>query len=197
MKSFQEKLNESNLSRVLKHMEAHDTGAITAYRGARDCGKGKEYTKKENKARQKNLLAKLQTMGYGVTKTTGKSKEGDKTVKEGSFFVVDIKDGGNLKKDLLKLGKMFEQDSVLIIPKGGKEGILIGSNNCDGNFLKFGQEMSVGKRFLGKSGTFYSTVNGKPFLFGEECYVPQNIGGKHIRAIMASKTWEEQMDYLE
>ena len=41
-------IKESGLSRIWKHMSEHDTGTISAFRYARDCGLGKRYTKNEN-----------------------------------------------------------------------------------------------------------------------------------------------------
>jgi len=35
-----EKLNEKSLSRVYSHMKDHDTGTLTAFRYAKDCGDG-------------------------------------------------------------------------------------------------------------------------------------------------------------
>jgi hypothetical protein len=130
-------LNESSLSRVWRHNEEHDCAAMTAFRKARDCGKGEEYTKKENKARNKSLLSKLKSKGYSVTSLKGKYPEGGVEGKEESFFIVDINDRGDLLKDVKMLGEMFEQDSVLFIPKGAinntADAYLIGTNNCENN----------------------------------------------------------------
>ena len=59
MKKVKDILNEASLSRLWRHSEAHDCGCLTAFRVGPDCGKGEPYTKKENKQRNKSLLAKL------------------------------------------------------------------------------------------------------------------------------------------
>ena len=86
MKPFKEYLNESSLSRLWRHNEEHDAGALTAFRKGADCGDGESYSKKENKQRNKSLLAKLKTKGYGVTKLHGSYPEGGKSVKGLAFI---------------------------------------------------------------------------------------------------------------
>jgi hypothetical protein len=61
-----------------------------------------------------------------------------KEVGEDVFFVVDIKDKGNLWKDLRILGEEYEQDSILYIPKGAKVGKLTGTNQCPNGYPGYG-----------------------------------------------------------
>ncbi len=42
MKEFSTYLQESSLSRLWKHNEEHDCGAMTAFRKAADCGEGEK-----------------------------------------------------------------------------------------------------------------------------------------------------------
>lgn len=56
-------LVETSLSRVLRHNEKYDCGAMTAFRVASDCGTGVPYTKSDNKKRNKSLKAKLMSLG--------------------------------------------------------------------------------------------------------------------------------------
>ena len=163
-------LTESSLSRLWKHNEEHDCGAMTAFRVATECGEGTPYTKKDNKARNLSLLSKLKSKGYSITSLKGKYPEGGKETKETSFFIVDITDGGMLKKDLKILGKEFEQDSILYIPKGAilnkANAVLIKTNNCKNNELK--KETFFEKGKLGYTSKFYTSyVNGRPFIFEE------------------------------
>lgn len=163
-------IEESGLSRVWEHNNKHDCGSLTAFRDARNCGKGKRYTRKENKKRNKVLLAKLLSQGYGVTKLKGKYPEGGREGKEESFFVVDLNDTGKLKSNLIKLGEKFEQDSILFIPKGAinneAQSYLIGTNHCDNNFLGYGKKEKFDAAKLGKKGKIYTSyVNGRPFYF--------------------------------
>lgn len=166
-------LLESSLSRVYKQTLEHDSGTITAYRDATDCNKGEKFTKSQNKAKNKVLSAKLLKLGYGITKVKGTYIENygtkdEKPVSEESFLVVDIKDKGSLKKDLIKLGSEFEQDSITYAPKGNKDYYLISSNKCEMGYPgngKIGVELKLGKPMFGKSGEFHSKVNGRPFVF--------------------------------
>lgn len=185
-------LLESGLSRVLSHMQDHDCGAMTAFRSGENCGEGKKYSRSDNLKRNKVLLAKLMRRGYSVTKLKGKYPEGGKEQTENSFFIVDIADQGHLKQDLMKFGELFDQDSVLWIPKGGKEGILIGTNKCPNNWLGYHKTENVGKRFLGKGNEIYtSKVKNRPFVFGEECVPPGSGMGIWYMNIVADKDWDE------
>lgn len=165
------KLNESSLSRIWAQTKKHDFGTITAFRSARDCGKGEKYTKAENLKRNTSLVAKLRSRGYGVTKIKGSYIENfgspnAKEVGENSFFVVDLKDSGNLKKDLMSFGEEFEQDSI-IFGKADQAGILIGTNKCPEGYPGYHREVSQGGAIFAKTGQFMSRVRGRPFIFAE------------------------------
>lgn len=194
-------LNESSLSRVLKHMKSHDSGTITAFRNARDCNSGEPYSKKENLQRNESLRAKLNKNGYGLTRVLGKyvedfGAEDAKAVKEVVFFVVDLKDSGNLRKDLQKLGAEFEQDSILFVPKGGKVASLIGTSVCPDAFPKKGKMKIYNKRGLGKDGMFSTMVNGRPYVF-ESNSIPERLS--YIKGVtpmrgchaVANSPWQE------
>lgn len=199
MKSYKDILNESSLSRLWKHNEEHDCGALTAFRKAPNCGEGEPYTKKENNQRNKSLLAKLKSKGYGVTKLHGKYPEGGKSVTEISYFVVDLDDNGNLKKDLRKLGEEFDQDSILFVPKGAIKGdtkaYLIGTNHCDNNWLGYGKMEVFAKGRMGYDSPIYtSMVNGRPFIFeeiGKEVHSPANGMGVWAMHLISEKNWWE------
>lgn len=165
-------LNESSLSRIYNHYTKHDSGTISAFRSARDCGMGEKYTKSENMQRSSQLKSKLLTMGYSVSRINGVYIENYNTpneipVNEVSYLVVDINDTGNLKNDLIKLGKYFDQDSITFSNPSG-EYYLISSNNCEQGYPGNGQigvEIKLGKPMFGKSGEFHSKINGRPFIF--------------------------------
>ncbi len=212
------KIEKFNLSDLWQHNIDHDCGAITAFRKYDNCGykkddRGKETdvpcekgskpklrTKKENMFRNVALRADLMKMGYGMIGVSGKSDEGGEIVKELSYFVVDKDDKGTLKKDLMKLGEKYEQDSILYVPKGavlnGKErtekgslkgiddkskrseykqtsnhpkAVLIGTNKCCNNWLKYHQEEEFEKGKFGMDSPIYTSyVNGRPFIFSED-----------------------------
>ena len=171
--SFKEYLNESSLSRVWKHSLDNDTGTISAFRSASNCNEGEEYTKAQNKKNSKLLKSKLLSLGYGVTRIAGTYIENYKSsneieVKEESYLVVDLKDSGNLKKDLIKLGQEFEQDSITFQKNNGGDYYLISSNKCENGYPgngKVGVEIKLGKPLFGKDGEFHSKINGRPFVF--------------------------------
>jgi hypothetical protein len=104
-------INESYLSRIYKQTLEHDSGTISAWRSTEDCNEGKDYTRTEKNKRNNILKAKLLKKGYGVTYIRD-------VYIENSFFVIDIKDKGTLKNDLIKLGTEFEQDSITYQEKG-------------------------------------------------------------------------------
>ncbi|MBC8442968.1 MAG: DUF3293 domain-containing protein [Proteobacteria bacterium] len=199
MKRFKEHLNESSLSRIWKHNEEHDAGALTAFRKGSECGEGTLYSKSDNAKRNKSLLAKLKTKGYGVTKLHGSYPEGGKSVKETSYFVVDLKDTGKLEKELRKLGQEFDQDSILSIPKGSIKGdakaYLIGTNRCENNWLGFGKKEIFNKGRMGYDSPIYtSRVNGRPFIFeevGSEVTSPASGMGVWFMHLIAEKPWKD------
>ena len=172
MRKFKQVFNESSLSRIWKMTNEHDSGTISAFRSARDCNEGEEYSLSDNKKNSSLLKSKLLSLGYGVTKIDGAYIENygtDKAVevKEDSYIVVDIKDSGNLKEDLIKLGTLFEQDSITYQTKGQKY-FLISTNKCPFGYPgsgKIGVEIELGKSIFGKDGEFHSKINGRPFVF--------------------------------
>lgn len=196
---FKDYIYESSLSRLWKHNENHDCAAMTAFRKARNCGDGEEYTKAENKARNKSLLSKLKSKGYGVTSLKGVYPEGGNTEKEESFFIVDLQDRGSLLNDVKKLGNEFEQDSVLFIPKGSIENkanaFLIGTNHCSNNWLGYGKTEYFKKSKIGYDSPIYTSyINNRPFIFeevGREIKSPGNGMGIWALHKAAEKEWTE------
>ena len=201
-KDIQQNLQESGLSRLWRHNEEHDCGAMTAFRVGADCGEGKAYTNKENKQRNKSLLAKLKSKGYGITKLLGKYPEGGKSVTESSWFVVDLNDSGKLEADMKRLGEEFDQDSILFIPKGSIKikgcppcAELVGTNRCDNNWLGYGKREKFENGKLGYDSPIYTSyVNGRPFLFegvGEEIKSPAGGMGVWYMHRLAEKKWQD------
>ncbi len=165
-------LKESSLSRLWRHNLAHDCGALTAFRKYTVCDEtdGVLLTKEDNIKRNKSLTAKLLSKGYDVTRLIGKYPEGSIERKEISYFVVDKKDRGNLEQDMRELGEEFNQDSVLIIPKGAitneAQAYLIGTNHCENNWLDYGKKQVFERGRLGYDSPIYTSyINGRPFIF--------------------------------
>jgi len=177
-------LNESGLSRVHQHINAHDTAVITAFRNDPSSDEGcvepvppgeqEESPLKANKARNRNLKAVLLRMGYGVTRVDGSyienfdDMDNRKEVSEESFFVVNLKDDSDFNNNIVKLGQKFCQDSVLLIPQGGGDegspAFLLGTNE---SWPGLGEKEPVGRFEGGKEAEFMSRVKGRPFVFKE------------------------------
>jgi len=176
LKEILNQVNESSLSRIWEHYTKHQTGTISAFRFALDCNEGKELSKKDNQERNAELYAWLLKKGYGLTPVKGTYIENYGTkdareVDEESFFVVDIKDKGNLKKDLIEIGLKYEQDSITFAEPGGSY-YLISSNECPNGYPgkgKVGVEVELGKPEFGKANKdteeFFSKIRGRGFVF--------------------------------
>ena len=162
-------LSERGLSRVYDSWKNHATGTITAFRGAHDCGNGDVLTKKENKGRNGVLRSMILAKGHGITKVKGSWIEnGDTEVGEASYYVVDLKDSGNLKKDLIKIAAKFEQDAITYADAGG-DYYAISTNKCPESWPgngTVGKEEKLGSPKFGKTGIEgFSRVNGRAFVF--------------------------------
>jgi len=174
-------LHESSLSRIHQHFMEHDCASLTAFRGdpsdTSDCAGGALPAPKGddaltvNKTRNRDLKATLLDLGYGVTAIDGSYIEGFNTeaakeVKEDSFWVVNLQDDPGFFDNIKMLGEKFCQDSVLLVPQGGKDAFLYGTNNSQ--FPGYGQSVTVGDFKAGEEAEFMSRVKGRPFAFAEE-----------------------------
>ena len=205
-------LNESGLSRVHQHINAHDTAVITAFRNDPSSDEGcynaappseqEESPLKANKARNKHLKAVLLKMGYGVTRVDGSYIENfddvdnRKEVSEESFFVVNLKDDPKFNNNINKLGQMFCQDSVLLIPQGGGDdgspAFLLGTNE---SWPGLGEKEPVGRFEGGKEAEFMSRVKGRPFVFKEvhkqETWDQLGVNAKYTVSKIAERVLNE------
>jgi hypothetical protein len=177
-----ELLNESNINRLLKHMNKYDTGIITAFKG--------NFSKATNLKRNKELLSYLLTWGYKVIEITGAYIENYKSenpeqppeeVKEESYFVMDVRKEKRLSSDLQYLGKIYDQDSILFIPENKNMGIIIGTSKNKNSFPGYKVMKSFPTLKLGKTNEFMSKVKGRPFFFeslSEVISSPDSMLGK-------------------
>ena len=90
-------LNKSELSKVWKHTQEHDSGTVSAFRSNTDCGEGRKITMKENTDSNHQLKLTLLGLGYGVTAIKGTYIENygsvnENEVREDAYLVVDLKD---------------------------------------------------------------------------------------------------------
>ena len=174
-------LKESGLSRVLRHIEAHDCAILTAFRNdpkdMSKCAKGSVDDNDQegnaislNKRRNRDLKAILLGFDYGVTAVDGSYIENFEQpdqieVKEDSLFVVNLNDDPDFVRNVQEMAEKFCQDSVIIIPQGGKAAYLHGTNESD--FPGYGEKVEVGDLKMGKEAEFMTRVGKRPFTFGE------------------------------
>ena len=151
-------------------MQKYDVGLISAYRDATDCNTGKPLTRAENERRSRDLLAKLRYAGYSVARVKGRYyyKDGKVMVAsdEKSFFVVDDLNIGNLRQVLVKLGIMFEQDSIVFSPAGHDDALLIGTNRCPNNWVGFMKVQKLGNVHWNIDAKLVTVVKNGEFTFG-------------------------------
>lgn len=173
-----EAIFESSWSRVLRWIDAFDIATITAFRGVlKDTtdntfipdGKeiGDTFTLQENRERNRQLKAKLLSLGYGVTAIHGSYIEGangtDSTeVAEESFFVVNLKNDANLFNNLFALSEYFNQDSFLYKSAKEEDAYLVGTNN--NSFPEYGEELVAGK-LTSLPSKFMSRIKNAAFAF--------------------------------
>jgi len=187
-------LVEASLNRIYQKTKNHAVGAVTAFRG--------DKTKAENKANNKKVLAYLLNAGYSVIKVKGSYWENfgsdtQKEVGEESFFVANYKiegdDGGQLERDLIKLGRLYDQDSILSVPFE-QSGYLYGTTKREDGFPDYNKKVVVGKPVFGDAkGEFFSRVKGRKFAFEsyEEASMPMTYNGKWAVSLYAKEIREE------
>jgi len=198
--TFKEFLTESSLTRVYQHSKQHAIGTITAFRYGYEDEDGETipYTKRENKQRNKSLLAKLLRYGYSITAVKGTyienyNSDDAREVAEDVYLVVDIGERNDLRKNLKKLGVEFDQDSILFVPKGAQRGELIGTNHT--GFPGFDKINYLKNPIFGRNGEFYTRVNGRPFILKESTsFVEKPVKGwgrNYSIKLTAEKSWQE------
>lgn len=175
LKESKEDLTESSLSRIQRFTKKHDCATISAFRFAEDCGAGRQFTYNENQARNKKMKSFLLNKGYGVTHVDGsyienKGKPTQKEVKENSFFVVNLENSLNFRKDLEYIANKFEQDSIAYMDSQSGEWILIGTSNCPGTEPKKGASFKLGTAKFGADAEIFTRVKNRPFVFESSDY---------------------------
>lgn len=204
--TVQEVLLEASLSRAWEWMQKHDCATISAMRkdpyDLSACVNPPNVDKEDahlalnnqpksidalNKLRNKSLKANLLRLGYGVTAVDGSYVEDfglptAKHVNEDSFFVVNIKDDPGFIQKLEFLGQKFCQDSVLIIPKGGKSTYLLGTNN---SWPGLGVKIQQGDATFGSEQQFMTKIRNRPFSFPEKLEEISHYGGRGRHGVTA------------
>ena len=150
------------LSRIVEHNETYDCAMISGYITRRNI------PRREQRQRSVRLLAKLKLYDFFIVSIKGRWETGrGKLRKEESFFIVDseesdIEEFGRIIADL---GVEYEQESVLIVPRGA----LSGDSRAYLIYMdSLYEKHYVGRARLGRiTGNIFSRVGGRPFTFDE------------------------------
>ena len=171
---FMEKnLNESSITRLMRHNEEHDCVCMTAYRSNRekdDSGVHKRKARVSNQKANAALGAVLRRYGYNVTKVVGKypEEDGQADVKENSWFVVNVNDDSDFVDVCADLAEADEQDSILVMPKGsfssGKGCYLYGTNP-NGSWPKYHEKKMTDGISVNGDSPFETRISGKRYSF--------------------------------
>jgi len=209
-------IRESGLSRIHQHISEHESAIITGHRNSprsrHQCvldvpsiGTEKDEDADVNFERNRALRAILLKKGFGVTTIDGsyienfnskdKKKHPSIEVAEESFFVVNYTDDPKFADTLGSLSAMFCQDSVLIIPRGGREAYLLGTNEA---WPGLGRKEPVGDFTGGEEAEFMSRVKRRPFVFKEvsehlETYKGLSRNSRWAVAKIAEKAIKEHL----
>ena len=168
-------INESSLSRVSSYIQNYDCAVITAFRNqlincVLDEKSEEELSLYDKRARNKKLKAALMLLGYGVTNVKGSyienyMEENAIELKEESFFVVNINNDSDFFRNIVALGKLYCQDSVIFFMDGGSDIFLYGTNHFD--FPGYEEKKQYSKFNYGLESEFSTKVGGRPFTMME------------------------------
>src|ERR1035437_10196191 len=149
---------ESSLSRICQHSKNHSVGSISACRGDISTG--------TNDHRNRQLGAYLHNRGYNITVITGGYIENHGTpeeieITEKAFFVVNPIEGddcGKLEQDLIDLGQLYDQDSILTY-RLGDHPTYVGTSHRPDADPAFGERFALTSTEWGNpSGPYFSRV---------------------------------------
>lgn len=166
-------VNESSITRLMRHNEEHDCVCMTAYRSNRekdDFGVHKRKARVSNQKANAALGAVLRKYGYNVTKVVGKypEEDGQADVKENSWFVVNVNDDSDFVDVCADLAEADEQDSILVMPKGsfssGKGCYLYGTNP-NGSWPKYHEKKMTDGISVNGDSPFETRISGKRYSF--------------------------------
>ena len=170
MKTFQEfvlecySIQETSLTRVMSKSKKGGMAIMSAQRG--------DKSSSENKARSKQLVRDIRGAGLpGPTNVSGRYTENpgtpeEKKVGEKSHVITPGKKGKKkFKKAIEKLGKKYNQDSVLIQRKPEGSSTLKGTSKT--SWPGKGKNVSIGSMKPGRTGEFDTKVKNKTFTIGD------------------------------
>lgn len=116
--------SESTISQLLTHTDRYDCALITAFRKYDRDGNGRRYTEKENAQRNASLCAKLTAGFCEMAVLRGSYSDRGEVTRDRFFFVVNRGWGVEptpfyrFMYKIRRFGREFDQDAVLMIPKG-------------------------------------------------------------------------------
>lgn len=188
---------ESSITRLMRSNEEHDCICITAFRSNREKDEKGVHRRKarvSNQAANHALGAVLKKMGYHITKVVGKYPEenGEKDVKENSWFVVNVNDDPDFLDVCADLAEADEQDSILFIPKGcfqsGKGCFLYGTKNDPDAWVGYHEKKMADGISINGDSPFETRISGKRFVFNlvdesddEQFWNPSSMYGAQAR----------------
>ena len=161
MKTYDKFIQESSLNRIRQKDQKGGMAIMSAQRG--------DKSKKENAARSRQLDKDIRGAGLpGATKVSGRYRENpgtpqEKMVGERSHVISSGKKGKRKsKKAVEKLGRKYNQDSVLVKQKPKGDAALKGTNK---SWPGLGKRVKTGKMQPGKTGEFDTKVKNKTFTY--------------------------------
>lgn len=184
-----ELLTESCLSTIYQHVKNHSVGVITAHRQEND--------EKINESQNRKLTSYLSSKGYNITLIEGcyienLETDNQKEVKEKTLFVVNPKqgdDGGELELDLVKLGQLYGQDSILSYRNGGKP-TYVGTSDRMNVDPALGQRTELDSIEWGSPrGPYFSSIRNKKWTYMKsiELDPPTTVNGLTTRYLSAQE----------
>jgi len=163
MNKYSDFMSESSLNRIREKDKKGGIAIMSAQRG--------DKSNKENRKRSQQLDRDIRGAGLpGATKVSGRytenpGTEDEKKVGERSHVVSSGKMGKRkFKKAVEKLGKKYDQDSVLVKKKPKGDAALVGTNK---SWPGEGHRVKTGKMHPGKTGEFDTKVKNKTFTYEE------------------------------
>lgn len=133
-----------SLRRLWLQHRSHDTGTVAAGGPFSPPLEAQPQDRvSDEEARTRALRAWLITRGYGLVHVqTTYANDHDPSLPgqicERSFFVVDLRNRGTLRDDLVRLGRLFGRDSVTYAPKQGSYARIATAGPTDGHCVDLG-----------------------------------------------------------
>ena len=151
-------ITESSLSRAKVYMDNYDCCTISAFRPTNKL-KNKEQSGKLGVEIRKLGLVHFMVDGSWVNNYgTPQAHEN----KELTYFVVNSSNSTSFIEDMKKLGEKFDQDAIMVYPKG-KNPYLIGTSKRKDSYPGYGKIIQQNKVEFGKEAKAMTRVNGRPY----------------------------------